>query len=484
MNVPGSKISKVVALSLVSTLTLVTACSSGKDNGATGASASPQASASAAAGSAAPSAKKVKLKLVSYGLSADNRWERIYARWLEKHPNIEVEYKEFPNDVNEYWKALDIAVAGNENMDVLVATDNSNVVTRGQQGILMDVNTLAAKDNFDLVANFGSIMKDIQTQGKTYFIPYNVNFNALYYNKEMFDAKGIKYPDENTTYAELAEMAKKLTSGDGPNKVYGLVLNSPNSQLAYSTLENTGWNWVKADGTPNFLDPRVKSSLTTFKGLFDAGAMPTFITMGLEKINNRLLFAQKKAAMIINNWWTPVQWNMFRFNDKSMWQSGIDFTIGAVAAPRFDADSTPKMQNVTAGAGYAISAKTKYPEESYQFVKFLATECADIFGLISSYKKADPNQLSDIFNKFTDNDKKAHADIYPQTLVAAIKKVNDEVISATSTGNMPRVDAGVRKALVDLVNRDSTEYFTGKIGIDEFLKKLQTNAEDAVKKLK
>ncbi|WP_158560243.1 ABC transporter substrate-binding protein [Paenibacillus contaminans] len=470
---------KLIALTMVPALAFTTACSSKTDGGSAGGSASP-----GAASNSPQAEKKVKLKLVSYSLTTESKWERIYKRWQEKHPNIEVEYKEFPNDEAEYYKALDIAIAGNEYMDVIV-TDNPNAVQRGKQGVFLDVNTLAAKDNFDLVENFGSIMKDIQAEGKNYYLPYNINFNLLYYNKDMFDAKGVKYPDENTTYLELVEMAKKLTGGEGANKVYGLALNGGSN--AYATLlplENTGWNWVKQDGTPNFSDQRVKDAFTIYKELFDSGAAPSFVTMGLEKINNRLLFAQKKAAMIINNWWTPVQMSQFRFNDKAVWQNGIDFKIGATYAPRFDSQATPKMQNVTAGYGYGVSAKTKYPQESYEFAKFLATECADIFGLISSYKKADPNQTADIFNKFLDKDKVEHKDIYPQEVVDMIKKVNTETIPATSTGTMPSVDAGVKKALQDQVNRDSVEFYSGKTPIDDFLKKLQTNAEDTVKKLK
>ncbi|MBP1990660.1 ABC transporter substrate-binding protein [Paenibacillus eucommiae] len=464
-----------LALVLTLVIALVTACGGGKQ--------APEETGSAGEKGNENKEEKVKIVLASYSLNDNNRINRLLERWNAKHPNIEVEYKDFPNDEKEYYKALDIALAGNETMDVIVV-DYENSVQKGQQGVLLDVNPLAQKDNFDLAENFGPVMKDIQTDGKNYYLPYNIAFDVLWYNKDRFDEKKLTYPDENTTYPQLLELARQLTHGEGANKVYGLVLGYRAPSSALMPAESAGWNWVKEDGSPNFDDPRVKEALEWHKQLFDEDLAPTFVQMEIEKMNNRILLAQNKAAMIVRNWWTPVQWNMFRFNDKVFWQDGIDMKLGATFAPKINESAPSKVQNISAGYGYAVSAKSKHPDEAYQFVKFMATESYDILSVIPSYKKTDVSQFASLFNSFTDNDNVEHTDIYPQELIDQIKKVNDESISVKSALNPPVVDPSIRNALMDLLNRESSNYYSGKVQLNDFISKLQTEAEKIIKNLK
>ena len=44
-----------------------------------------------------------------------------------------------------------------------------------------------------------------------YGIPFATNCTALFYNKDIFDAAGMEYPNENTTWEDFHEMAKALT---------------------------------------------------------------------------------------------------------------------------------------------------------------------------------------------------------------------------------------------------------------------------------
>jgi multiple sugar transport system substrate-binding protein len=474
----GSKIRYSFAVALVVLIVAVTAaCSSDKsanDSGSSSGQTSTEQGGNAD--------KKVTLKVVAYNW-VDAKWKMAMERWKAKNPNIEVELKAFPNDEAEYFKALDVAIAGNEEMDVILI-EREKAAQKGAQGVLLELNSLAQKENFDLVENFGPLINTMQVNGKNYYFPYNIDFDVLYYNKDMFDAKGFKYPNENMTFREMVDLAKQLTSGEGTNKVYGLVLGYRSPHTAFMPIESQGWNWVKEDGTPNFTDPRVKEVLALHKELFDSGAAPNFATMEIEKMNNRLIFAQKKAAMIIRNWWTPVQWNMFRYNDKVIWQNGPEFNFDVTFVPRYDADSKPKMQNINGGYGYSVSAKTKHPEEAYRLAKFLSTEIPDIIGVIPAYKKAPSEIYNKIYNEFIDKDNNVIKDIYPQPFVDKHKQIATETIPTIAEIDVPKADGGVKAALQDLFNRLSLEYFSGKTGLDDFINKLQTEAEATVKKLK
>ena len=43
------------------------------------------------------------------------------------------------------------------------------------------------------------------------------------YNKDMFDAAGVAYPEDGWTMEDLADWGQAFTKGDGANKTYGLV---------------------------------------------------------------------------------------------------------------------------------------------------------------------------------------------------------------------------------------------------------------------
>ncbi|MBD2863531.1 ABC transporter substrate-binding protein [Paenibacillus oceani] len=42
-------------------------------------------------------------------------------------------------------------------------------------------------------------------------VPYTMHFNALYYNKDIFDKYGVAYPKDGLTWQDATELAKKLT---------------------------------------------------------------------------------------------------------------------------------------------------------------------------------------------------------------------------------------------------------------------------------
>ncbi|TMV45020.1 extracellular solute-binding protein [Paenibacillus mesophilus] len=86
-------------------------------------------------------------------------------------------------------------------------------------------------------------------------VPYTMHFNALYYNKDIFDKFGASYPKDGMTWQELTELAKKVTRqedgvqyrGFEPDSVYragsqlGLPLVDPKT---FKSLGNTD-QWKK-----------------------------------------------------------------------------------------------------------------------------------------------------------------------------------------------------------------------------------------------
>lgn len=106
----------------------------------------------------------------------------------------------------DYEKQLTLGLASGELPD-LVIMDGCGMAAFIKLGLMADISD--AQINWDEYIQ--GPMESTMLDGKHYGIPFATNCTALFYNKDMFDAAGIEYPDENTTWTEFREMAKQLT---------------------------------------------------------------------------------------------------------------------------------------------------------------------------------------------------------------------------------------------------------------------------------
>jgi multiple sugar transport system substrate-binding protein len=125
----------------------------------------------------------------------------------KKYPYISVEVIDrSKNPLAEY-----VAMGGE--MD-LITQWNGSMSQNMDLGIFEDITPMLQKNSLDL-SRFDSqaieTIKTISADGKLNGLPYNVQFNALYYNKDVFDKFGIAYPKDGMTWENAIDLSKKLT---------------------------------------------------------------------------------------------------------------------------------------------------------------------------------------------------------------------------------------------------------------------------------
>lgn len=113
---------------------------------------------------------------------------------------------------SDYEKQLTLGVASGELPDIVIM-DGCGMASFISMGLFGDISDADIKWDEYIEGPMNSTMMD----GKHYGIPFATNCTALFYNKDLFDAAGIDYPNEETTWDEFREMANALTK-DG---VYG-----------------------------------------------------------------------------------------------------------------------------------------------------------------------------------------------------------------------------------------------------------------------
>ena len=78
--------------------------------------------------------------------------------------------------------------------------------------VLLDLKPYIDKDGYDLSQLADQGVADFTTaDGGQYGLPRDLNTVVLYYNKAMFDAAGLPYPDDTWDWAKLVEVGKQLT---------------------------------------------------------------------------------------------------------------------------------------------------------------------------------------------------------------------------------------------------------------------------------
>lgn len=67
-----------------------------------------------------------------------------------------------------------------------------------------------------------SLLDIFDFDGELLSLPYMYSNYVIAYNKDIFDEANLEYPTADWTETEFVELAKTLTSGEGPEKTYGM----------------------------------------------------------------------------------------------------------------------------------------------------------------------------------------------------------------------------------------------------------------------
>ena len=202
----------------------------------TPASPSAPASASAAAACGTYSGPPVKITYAMWGDTTElANQQKIVDAFHVLNPNITV--KVSVADWDSYWPKLQTDLAGGNAPDVFLMDGPlyPDYQTRDQ---LLDLSPLIARDGFDTGGLVDLAVQDFMaTDGHLYGLPRDLNTIALFYNKTMFDAASLPYPDATWDWAKLVDVATKLTkTSGGKTSQWGFYTETSDMENYWSSL--------------------------------------------------------------------------------------------------------------------------------------------------------------------------------------------------------------------------------------------------------
>jgi multiple sugar transport system substrate-binding protein len=335
------------------------------------ASTSPSAPASVAPASVAPgespaatagySGPAASIEYAIWGDPAEiDSQTKLVQSFEAVNPTIDV--KVTVSDWDTYWDKLLTGLAGGAAPDVF-AMDGPLFPDYQARDVLLDLQPFVTRDGYDLgqLADQGvAVFKS--SEGGQYGLPRDLNVIALYYNKAMFDAAGIPYPDDTWDWAKLVEVGKQLTKdsdGDGTTDQWGLYTETSDMENYWLSLVwQNGGSFFGADGKSTALTtPQATGGVQFLQDLIYKDKVLAEPAIFAETGD---AFEQGLAAMEINgSWLVPTDL-----------AAGLDFGIAPL--PKGPAGRFTSV-NPT---GVVVYKSTKAPDAAWEFVKYLASPAA------------------------------------------------------------------------------------------------------------
>lgn len=372
------------------------------------------------------------------------------AAFEKENPNIKVNYTPGLGGSEYNAKLLSSAAAGSLPDVMFVSAESYRAIV--SKGALWDI-TDQFDENYPLDDFIDSSRQIMEVDGHVYGISSCTVSPIVYYNKDVFDQKGIDYPSadpENCwTIDEFRDVAKKLTSDDIYG-VYGLetVADTLNAQL----LSNGGTRYNEDYTKSTMNSPENKEVFEIIKAIrTEDGSAPDASTLDAVGMSAKQMLQTGKVAMLVDGSWSLQE------------LAASDMNIGMAPLPSYGKVLTTGQAHL-----HCIAETSKHKDEAWQFLQFLSG--MDYQGALVKSGLWMPNRYS----MYEDDavaqwyDEKVHGDSYKKMLTY----FRDAAVDPTAL----QLTSQAR----DIIAEETDMYFKQDQDIDTTLQNMDTRIDEAI----
>lgn len=299
----------------------------------------------------------VQLTYVIWDKNQKPGMDAIAEAFHEENPDIVVDVQVVP--WGQYWTKLEANAASNTMPDVCWMHSQS-FLRYVNQGFLLDLT-----DWFDVTDAMSHVPQELAAlyskQGRVYAMPKDYDTIGLWYNKALFDEKGIAYPDENWDWGTLLEAARKLT--DPAKGIYGIMAPPDQQSFYYTLVYQNGGEILHPDQQASGYDEVATQQAVQFAVDLSRKYHLSPTVQQFASQTREQYFMSGKAAMGFFGSWMLA-----------------DFKANEYVAKNCDVAVLPRgkrQATIYNGLGNAVAAGTKHPAEAVRFVRFLSGEKAN-----------------------------------------------------------------------------------------------------------
>lgn len=290
----------------------------------------------------------------------------IIGAFKEDYPNItpKISYR----TLDRVDQQIQTALAAGEGPDLVVTGGPFTMASYVDAGYLLPLDAYSdANDWGDTLLPWA--MESGVVADTLYAIPTSYETLVMYYNKTLFDERGITIPE---TRAEFEALAADLQA-DGI-----IPITSGNAEFQYvsqwwaSSLTNHGAGpdntYAALTGQKSFADPEFVQAATDVNAWFQNGWVQNspeqYFTTQFGTMYDQL--ASGKAAMFLSGSW--------EFPTLNEYFDAAGTEYGWFPVPQWNDGATYPLYEVGIGSTYSISAKSANPDAVAAFLNWLITD--------------------------------------------------------------------------------------------------------------
>jgi raffinose/stachyose/melibiose transport system substrate-binding protein len=332
----------------------------------------------------------VTLTVWSWRVEDQAAYRKIFDAYEKAHPGIKVDFKPFK--ATEYNKILATGLSGSDGPDVPQVRSYGQLQSTVASGALLPLDGKVDLSGWD--ENVVASAKG-KEDNKIYSVPLARQTVQMFYNQGLFEKNGLSAPK---TWDEFIKANDKLLAAGVTPIAVGAkddwTLPIVHEVLAAPRFGGKAFQTAVLSGEKTFTDPDWVASVQVVKDL--EKYMPKSAT-GVAATDAQTLFTAEKAAMIPGG----------SFDLGTMQKANPGLKIGVFQVPP-PPGSPSGSEATTAGwadGNFAVSARSKHPNEATELVKWMATKefgqmVADDIKQISAVPGVDPSdpllkQMSD-----------------------------------------------------------------------------------------
>ncbi len=317
--------------------------------------------------------------------------QTIIAAFEDQHPGILVQLEAVAG--RDYYTRLLTQIAAKRAPDIMQIGDDA-VPSFVEKGAFLPLDECLAGLGFDTGVYLPGLLEPGKVNGQLYLLPKDYSTLAVYYNKKLFDAAGVPYPEAGWTWDDLLATAQALTKdtdGDGQTDVYGIQLPATWTTGFEYWVAAAGGSLISEDGKSyvGYMDsPETIRAAQFYADLYNkyAVAPPPADLSAFGGGNSE--FDTGKAAMRLFGRWP-----------QAGMRNNPNIDLGVVGTP-----SGAQEANILFWGGFGISSTTEHLPEACQFLSYyVGPEGAKVWkdwALPAVKEVADlPEVAGDPFNK-------------------------------------------------------------------------------------